>query len=357
MYDIISQDFSNENIHKNISIESHKTFFEKAKVFPVYHIELSSEVKPVLVQNKDSYLVIYVNRFYVFFNDDNYMLFENRPEIKRIKELIENKKEFMIAYFTSFNYLGEVFNILITDNKFSFVLERDEKYLGILEYIDYKYGSFEKYKEKFSIEKKRNELTLADLNKAYKVNYSWYERRCPKDTTLILKKYINQIKLATSGLSKEQEIKLTDRIKSKLHPTEYFNSKYYKIHGTDLELKSSLNQNKKGYMNHTDMLLRGDYNFYVYGIDVTQDLLEILTDKQFLDYKNYNDLFFPIVDDDNLLITERYSFGIEVFKREVDLRLKSKVQLQREYNKYFEKEFGPFDCPFDETIKRELIIR
>jgi hypothetical protein len=361
MYERINMDSSGKGlkmIQKIEPIKNKETLFENARVFPVYHVELDNNDKPILIQNKDSYLVFYVGRLYTFFDYDKSQLFENRPEIKNINELLKNNKEFLVVYFTNYNYTGEIFNILFTDKLFSFILENDKKYSSLLDYIDYKHGSFDKYKEHDIIEKKRDKLTLKDINDAYKVNYSWYEKRCPKDTTLILKKFIDQIKVATTGFSKGQEIKLIQRIKDKLNPTEYFYNKYYKVFDADSKLKESLFKNKKEEVSPKAILFKGDYNFYIYEINIIQDLLEILTDKQFQDYKNYIDLYYPIVyDDNNLLTTERYTYGIEVFKKELNLKVKNRVELQKEYGKYFEKEFGPFDCPLDKSTKPEVIIR
>lgn len=359
MYEQINMDSSGKGIMQKIEpIKDKEALFENSKVFPVYHVELDNNDKPILIQNKDSYLVFYIGRLYVFFNNDKYMLFENRPEIKNITELIENKKEFSIVYFTNYTYLGEIFNILITDKTFSFVLEKDKKYSSLQDYIDFKYGSFEKYKENDIIEKKRNNLTLKDLNEARYVRYFWYEKRCPKDTTLILKKLIDQIKAATSGFSKSQEVKLIGRIRDKLNPTEYFYNKFSKMYDTDSKLKASLTKNKKEEVTEKTMLFKGNYNFYIYEINIVQDLLEILTDKQFQDYKNYIDLFFPIVyDDDNLFITERYAYGIETFKKEMKIKVKNNYKLKEEYNKYVEKNFIIYDCPLDKSIKPKIIIR
>jgi hypothetical protein len=359
IYEQINMDSGGKGLMQKIEpIKNKEALFENSKVFPVYHVELDNNDNPILIQNIDSYLVFYIGRLYVFFNENKYRLFENRPEIKNITELIENKKEFSIVYFTNYTYLGEIFNILITDKTFSFVLEKDKKYSSLLDYIDDKYGSFEKYKENAVIEKKRDKLTLKDINEARYLKYFLYEKRCPKDTTLILKKFIDQIKVATSGFSKSQEVKLIDRIRDKLNPTEYFYNKFSKMYDTDSKLKASLTKNKKEEVNQKAMLFKGNYNFYVYEINIIQDLLEILTDKQFQDYKNYIDLYFPIVyDDDNLLTTERYTYGIETFKKEMKIKVKNNYTLKEEYNKYVEKNFIMNDCPLDKSIKREVIIR
>lgn len=362
IYDRINMDSSGKglkNIQKIEPIKNKETLFENAKVFPVYRIELDSNDKPLLIQNKESYVVFYVGRLYTFFEYDKSQLFENRPEIKIINELIKNKKEFSIAYLTNYSYSGEIFNMLITDQAFSFILEKEKKYLSFTNYIDDKFGSFEKFKEKKIIEKQRDRLTLNDIKKAYNVNYFWYEKRCPRDTTLIIKKFVDQIKTATLGFSKDQENKLINRIKDKLNPSEYIYNKFYKMHDKDSKLKPSLVKSIDNIsVNPKITTFKGDYEFTIYNINIIQDLLEILTNKQFQDYKNYLDLYFPVVyDDDNLLKAERYTYGIETFKKEFNVEVKHKLELQVEYAKYFEKQFGSFDCEFDSTIKRETIIR
>lgn len=358
MYEYINRDSKVQSLIAKIKpITNKEMLFENAKVLPVFHVELNDENHLRLIQNKNSYLVLFDNRVYVFFNDESYMLFENRLEVKNIYELIRSKKEFSVAYFTNYNYLGETFNILLTDNTFSFLLVNDKKYANISDYIEDNYGSFEKYKEHDIIEKKRDQLTLKDIAKAYKVNYLWYEKRCPKDTTLIINKFIEQIKTATSGFTTGQQIKLQRRIKDKLNPSEYIYNKFYKMYDKDLKLKSSFTDKTDNESTSKNIVFKGKYDISIYNVNITQDLLELLTNKQFQEYKNYLDLFFPIVYEDNLLTNERYTYGIDVYKKELDIKVNSKQQLQKEYSKYFEQNFGPFDCPFDETIKREIIIR
>lgn len=355
MYEEINQDSGGKSkiTSKIEPIANKEVLFANANVFPVYHFELNEYDKPFIVQNKESFLIVYKGRVYVFFNDRRYMLFENRTEVKEINSLINSKKDFCLVYFTNYTQEGEVFNILITDKTFSYIIEKDKKYSSAQSYIESKFGSLEKYKENDRIEKKRVMLTLKDIKTASRVNYKWYENRCPKDTTLIVRKFIDQIRIATLGLTKKQEDLILRRIKDKFDPSEYVYNRYYRAYDQNFSLKSSIieRQKKSRSSDCTESPFKNSYDIYLYKINFMQDLLEILTYKQFQDYKDYMDLFYPLVyDDDNLLTNERYTYGIELFKKEFNVKAKDRVELKLLYDKYFGKEYGPFDCQLEKAL-------
>ncbi len=351
MYEYINQDskVNSKIIPKIESINNKEDLFKKALILPVYRVEFDEKKEPKLVQNKNYYMVFYVDRLYTFLNGKNSRLFENRPEITSITKLLNDSKQFSIVYFTdSFSPLGIFLDFKITDNAFSYLIDKEIQFNTVYDYVNQKYGTMEKYEENISIDKKRSEINLDKIKESNKNNYHKYEYYCPKDTSLVIKTFMNQIKLATLSFTEEQETKLGNMIRVKINPFLFLQNKMGKF-SNEKNAKDLIEKSKKENEEALNKVIKfkGDYDFSIYGVSVLNELLEVLSNKQFQDYKDFQDIYFPIVELNNPFSSTRYSYAMEVLEREG----------YKDYNNYVENILNQCGCPYDESIKREIKFR
>lgn len=362
MYERINRDSRGSGIlHKIEPIANKEVLFSKAQVLPIFKVEFDSNKIAKLVQNKNYFLVFYLGRLYCFMGDKDSRFFENSPVIQNITQFNTEKKEFFIVYFNdTYSLDGVYLNPLLSDKSISFIIDRGNKF-ATLDYIDLKYGSFDKYKEKSYIDSLRNNLLIEDFNNYMKNNYEAFEYNCPKDTTLVLNKLMNQIRLSTKNFTKNQEIELLIRIKQKINPFELKVKQIKqvliasKVNDSIIvsEISKMKIENEKNKKEH--IKVSGLYEFSVYNISFTNELLEVLTNEQFVDYKRYYDLMHPVVETLTSFNNNKYRYGYakQILEKEHVLKTNSFT----EYKKYADKIILDCGCPFDETIKRELIIR
>lgn len=362
IYERINKDSRGSGIMSKIEpIESKEVLFSKAQVLPIFKVEFNSNKIARLVQNKNYFLVFYLGRLYCFMGNKDSRFFENSPVIQNINQFNTEKKDFFVVYFTDIYSLDGIYlNPLLSDKSVSFIIDRGNK-LATLDYIDLKYGSFDKYKENFNIDSLRNNLLIEDFNNYMKNNYEAFEYNCPKDTTLVLTKLMSQIRLSTKNFTKNQEVELLTRIKQKINPFELKikQTKQILIQSkvNDSTIASEISkmkiENKKN--KKENIRIAGLYEFSVYNVSFTNELLEVLTNEQFADYKRYYDLMHPVVETLTSFNNNKYRYGYakQILEKENVLKSNSFT----EYKKYADKIILDCGCPFDETIKREAIIR
>ena len=356
MYEHINRDSRGSSLMTKIEpIENKEALFSKAQVLPVYQVVFDKLKKPKLIQKEKYYLVFYIGRLYIFINNKSSRLFENSTVIQNISKLNFENKKFEIVYFNeSFSFNGEFLNPLITDKNFSFIIEKENKYSSISEYIASKYGSFEKYEEKLNLDKIRGKLNSNDAVNIVKNNYKNYQYNCPKDTTLILRKLIDFVNQATGGISINQENKLLEKIKIKINPIKYI---------TDItnkgKIKDSLYNNdiKKAIKENDDankkvIKIEGNYDFNIYNANIINELLDILTNQQFVNYKNFVDVLFPICETNNVFKTERYFISKDLLIEKKFFNAKNLNEENIAFNKYSQKILTDCGCVFDQTIKQ-----
>lgn len=360
MYEHINRDSRGVSIMAKIEpLENKEALFSKAQVLPVYQVVFGKTNTPKLVKNERYYLVFYIGRLYVFINDKSLRLFENSPIIQNISRFNAESKEFKIVYFTaSFSFSGEDLNPLITDKNLSFIIDKETRYSTISEYIDTKYGSLEKYKERAYLDSMRDRLSADEVVRAMKNSYITYQYNCPKDTTLVLKKMIDWVNQATGGITKGQEYKLTEQIKIKIDPVKYMGE----IAGRG-KIKDSIFNNmiKKAQKENEDANKKvikfiGDYDFSIYDVNVTNELAAILTNQQFINYKNFVDIMYPISETSSLFRGKRYYIFDEVLERQKFFNTKNPNEENVKFKEYFQKILTECGCPFDTSVKREIKI-
>ncbi len=338
------------NIMKNIEpIKNKESLFKNSIVLPVYKINYDLNNKPKLVQNKKYFLIFYIGRLYVFVDGYDSRLFENSPIINTIAKFNNEKKDFKIVYFTeNFSFDRKYLNPLITNQKLDFIIDKNNKYETV-DYINSKYGSLNKLKELAYIDNLREKLKVKDFEEYTKTNYQVYD--CKKDTIFILKKLASQIKAAVIDFTPGQELILIEKIQNKLNPLIYKQKlmqeqlKQFNVSDTlisSVKLQDKLEKNNEKQIKPN---IEGINEFKVYDISITNELLEVLTSDQFIKYKNYIDLFNPVVETLNQFNNNkyRYGYGKDILEREGIIKLYD----SKSYGNYIKNIVKENDCNLD----------
>lgn len=324
IYEQINSDSRTKGIVEKIEpIENKEMLFNKAQVLPVYKIEIEDNKKPKLIQNKNYYLIFYIGRLYVFIDNNTSRLVENSPIIKDLLDLNNQRKEYFIVYLTeTFSSNKKYLMPLLTDKEVNLIIDKGTSY-KLQDYIEFKYGSMDKYLENYILDQKREALSISDYNTICTYNYEAYQINCPKDTALVLKTMIDQIKFATKSLTKTQGTRLFERIKQKINPDQLIEKQLRKVliesKVKESDIQAALVKRKIDNNIATKVIDKSDglYLFNVYKVSVIDELLDILTNKQFIDYKNYIDLLYPIIETQNSYNNNkyRYNYGKDILQK------------------------------------------
>lgn len=307
-------------------IPSKEALFKNAKVFPVYKIEFNQNNKPKLIQNINYYLVFYNNELFLFLNEDKSSFIKGSPILNEINSIKSDSVNYKIVYITNtFSLDRKYLNPLFVDIRTNSIAEVNnnsgvKNTYQLEDYINYKYGSFEKMKELQELDNLREKLTLSDYYEFLKTDFTYYNYNCPKDTMLVLKTLVNQVRLATINFTSGQEKKLIEKIKNKIN---------------------TYNTKEQEYKNFW-LNIRGFYEYKVYDASITNELLEILTTEQFNDYKKFIDIRKPVVETliSNYNNKYRYLYIGNKNKEEEKIKLRTVNQVLEECG-----------CPYDETIE------
>jgi hypothetical protein len=348
-YNSVNQYESNYvSIFKDNKIPKKEVFLLNAIIHPVYRFVLTNKYNRIDYKIGGYFYIVYDDRIYFYKNGIAKREYGNENINQYI---ITNRTSIKIGSFIDhIYYSGIEFLPLIIDDKNKLVIDSKEKYNNVLSYINIKYGSFENYKEKIDNQIAREKLSSEDIKESIKNNYKKFEFNCPKDTILVLKTFINQVKHAVREISIEQEEKLIKRIKIKLNPFDFL---YKDV--KDLKFKELILKSKEESEDAKKKIIKyeGNYDYFIYGINITDDLLNILTNKQFQDYKNYIDIRFPVIETNDFFRSTRYEYGREILQKEKLIELND----YKNYDRYVNKILTDCGCPFDGTVKREILIK
>lgn len=324
MFERINHDAKgNVVLPKTESFDNKEELFKKAVILPVFKILFYKNNTTKLLQNKNYFLVSYIDRIYVFLDKVHYRLLENNPLIQNIAKYNLEKKKFNIVYFTeNFSFDKKYLNPLLTDERLDFIIDRGAKF-NMIEYINNTYGSFAKYNEIKVLDEQREKLTSKDYNRYLENDYQAFEYNYPKDTTLVLKSLMNQIRTSTDDFTKNQESQLLRKITKKINPFQ-FKEKLIKESLIARKVNDSVIKNillKSRIENQQSLINQkscekpeGNYEFKVYGVSINNELLEVLTNNQFISYKMYVDLYLPNTNNGDRDF--RYGYGKEILIRE-----------------------------------------
>lgn len=342
MYKFINSSSNSVGISpKKKPLNSKEELFSNATVYPVYKVVFNTENKKELVEKKDYFLVSYENELHKFIDAPKMFTYpKDDPFLVNFYKYSSENKDFKIIYFTEIYSLDSKYlRPLITDTNMSFVIDDDKKYT-FSDYIDNRYGSINKLKELQELDQLRDKLTVLDYNNSIKNDYEYYNYVCPKDTALVLKTLTNQIKFATKDFTTGQELKLIDKVYHKIKPYEALKKMNQKNESDILLLKTKEEEYIKGMTNVT-----GFYEYKIYGVSITNELLEILTTEQFIDYKKYIDVRKPMIETRLNFYNNKYRhrYGYEILEKEG-----GKPGNYFEYSNKILEECG---CLYDETVK------
>ena len=107
IYEQINRDSRIQGIAKKIDpIENKEALFNKAQVIPIYKVDMQIGQNPKLLQNKNYYLIVYMERFYVFMDNKTTRLVENNTLSNSILEFNEKVMTIIIK-----NYIFKLFRI------------------------------------------------------------------------------------------------------------------------------------------------------------------------------------------------------------------------------------------------------
>ncbi|WP_374505774.1 hypothetical protein [Flavobacterium sp.] len=342
MYKFINSSSTSVGIFpKKKPITNKEELFSNATVYPIYKVVVNTENEKELVQKKDYFLVSYENELYKFIDAPKmFSYLKNDPFFVNFYKLSSENKDFKIIYFTEIYSLDSKYlKPLITDTNMSFVIDDDKKYT-FSDYIDNRYGSINKLKELQELDQLRDKLTVSDYNNSVKNDYEYYNYVCPKDTALVLKTLINQIKFATKDFTTGQELRLKNKVYHKIKPYEALKKIKQKKESDILLLKTKEEEYFKGLTNVT-----GFYEYKIYGVSITNELLEILTTEQFIDYKKYIDVRKPMIETRLNFYNNKYRnrYGYEIIEKEGGK--------PGNYFEYSNKILEDCGCFYDETVK------
>lgn len=256
-------------------------FYKKSIFIPAGVLDYKN--KSIAI-NPDRFYVLFENKVYPYIDKKTSLMFDS-SFTRRLFELSAQKRVIVSYLYNSKTFKDGLF---LTDDNLGFIEDFDGiSYTAIDDYIPKKTGSLHKYIETIEIANKQSQLKSKDIIEAIKCNYHLYEVNCPKDTTLVLNKFIAQLKSAIGEFHPESELFLSKKIRFKLKYSRYggFESKSKDFHPI--------------------------YDLTIYGQDITDELLSVLTKKELIKYYEYKDIYQPIVFEGK---NTRSIYGSEILK-------------------------------------------
>ncbi|WP_449397612.1 hypothetical protein [Chryseobacterium wanjuense] len=198
-----------------------ETYIKDAKFYPVYQVFYNNQNnKQEWKIDEDKFFVLYHGEISEIINTVVYIPFKGNGNkfIDRLLELnTNNTTDTKIGYFEDeFHPPYNTFPNFFIYGKDQYT-DKDKTYNNITEIINNRYSSFENYNSKIEMDIKRKSLKPDQIINGIKSYYKLYENYCSKDTALIINKFIENINLATGGLSKKQNKKLKEEIKNNLY--------------------------------------------------------------------------------------------------------------------------------------------
>lgn len=293
--------YLNKQKPNNINFDK-DTFFKKAVIIPVKKFDLSSKKN---VCDENLYYIIYESNLY-FYNSSVNLL----PDNIFTKKLIDLNNKFKNV-FVGCLLFSRVVNdeIFISNDTNEFIVD----YFGVEvnnyeNFIRAKFGSIAKYNELDYFYNNKSKVTVEKINEAIRNNYHLYESTCAKDSLLILNVFISQVNLSIGGLDKIREKLLRDRIINKIDPFLKLLKEGKISKDSYIEYKKSIKQDNIKTDNFNN-----SYNLTIYGIDIMDDLLFVLTKQEFVKYLDYIDTFQPLIHDK--IKDKRIIYGIDILEK------------------------------------------
>ena len=258
-------------------------FYKKSIFIPAGQLDYKN--KNITI-NPHRFYVLFENKVYPYNNKKMSLMFDS-SFTKRLLELSAQKKVIVSYLYNNKAYTDGLF---LTNDHLEFIEAFDGiNYTTIEDYILNKTGSLNRYTETIEISNKQSQLKSKDIIEALKCNYHFYEKSCPNDTTLVLNKFMAQVKSAIGEFHPESERFLKKQIVIKL--------KYSNPETAEVKSKN----------------IRNIYDITIYGHDISNELLSVLTKEEYIKYLEYTDIFQPLADNAKFA---RIIYGSEILKAE-----------------------------------------
>lgn len=251
-----------------------ETYLKEAKFYPVYFIDYNPQInKQDWNIDPDKFLVVYKDNLssYIDLGISEYSnvsnLYGQNKFANRLLELYKtSSNDFKIGYLTDLYYpsTGTLPNLLLSENnKFT---DKEHLHQSINEVISSHYSSIAKYEAEKKSDNLRKNLSADEIIKGIKAYFRSYEYYCPKDTSLVLNKFIENLEIGTGGLTKKQKVLLLDGLNSEI--------------GKKSAITTQNTQKDLG-------------DFSVYNVNYSDLANKILKPQQIKNYEQYMDIHFP----------------------------------------------------------------
>ena len=257
--------------------------------------------------NSNIFFISYENISFIYKGKKLNILYDNFFANFVISNHNINKDVFLTYLLNDDNFNKDLF---ITNNKKDFIfIQKDINTLD--EYVIMKYKSLDKFLELEKTIIAQKHLNSKDIIKSITSNYHLYENKCPCDTLLVVNSFISQVKNAVLNFTVEQQNDLREKILTKLRST-------------------SLNNIYSRQPLVSDRL----YSISIYKVDIEDELLSVITKKDYVDYLNYIDIYYPIVSGKK----SRKIFGFEILSNEFIIDKKDNNSFSKYINDIILKE-------------------
>jgi hypothetical protein len=127
-----------------IEMSDENTFFQNAKIYPIYRLNYIREKKNDIEKNNDAFLIWYQENLFHSFSGKTTMLFQESSYAKSIKLFIKNNKNFKTLYLTrEFSFLGSIYNCFLSEDNLNNFIVDEKKYNKIDDLIENNYVIYE----------------------------------------------------------------------------------------------------------------------------------------------------------------------------------------------------------------------
>lgn len=252
-----------------------ESYLKLAVFYPIYRIDYNPNTKKQEWNiDNDKFLVIYGDYLTYFIDsgisDYNKSYSQLNVQNKFASLLLELDKKksgvFKIGYLTDEYYpaTGTFPNLILEENlKFT---DKEHTHFSIEDVISTHYSSMEKYLTKKEEDILRKNLPSLEIIRGIKAYFHSFEYYCPKDTSLVLDKYIEHFDIGTGGLNQKQKRIILEK------------------------LSTSFSENMK--INDSNAK-RDISDFSIYNVDFSDFMKKNLKPKQLSNYEEYMNVHFP----------------------------------------------------------------
>ncbi|MCJ8153286.1 hypothetical protein MKJ01_05865 [Chryseobacterium sp. SSA4.19] len=250
-----------------------ETYFKSAVFYPVHIVDYNPKTnKTAWIIDTNKFLVIYNDNLTYFIDSvisDYHKSFDHYNVQNKFASLLltmnNTSGNLKVGYLTDEYYpaTGAFPNLLlIEDTKLT---DKDHIHSNIEDVISSHYASQEDFLLQKEISVLRRNLQSSQIIKGIRSYFRSFEYYCPKDTALVINKFIENIDIGSNGLTKIQKELILKEISKKI----------------DIR-KNEESTGKKDFG-----------NFSLYNIDFSDFMRKTLNSQQLSSYEEYMNIHFP----------------------------------------------------------------